>query len=86
VWGLDLVGLFKMAKGGFTHVFIVVDKLTKWIEVKSATSIKAANEVEFISDIMYQFGVPNNIITEHGTQFTTREFRDFCDESNSLTT
>jgi hypothetical protein len=27
---------------------------------------------------MYQFGIPNNIITNNGTQFTMREFRDFC--------
>ena len=27
---------------------------------------------------MYRFGIPNNIITDNGTQFTAREFRDFC--------
>jgi transposase InsO family protein len=27
---------------------------------------------------MYRFGVPNNIITDNGTQFTVREFRGFC--------
>jgi hypothetical protein len=25
---------------------------------------------------MYQFGVPNNIITDNGTQFTARVFKD----------
>jgi transposase InsO family protein len=34
--------------------------------------------VEFIKEIMYRFGVPNNIITDNGTQFTAREFKDFC--------
>jgi transposase InsO family protein len=76
--GLDLVGPFKKAKGGFTHIFMAVDKFTKWIEVKLATSIIAAKAVEFIKEIMYRFGVPNNIITDNGTQFTVREFKDFC--------
>jgi hypothetical protein len=66
-WGLDLVGSFKKAKGGFTHVFIVVDKFTKCIKVKPMTSIMAAKAVEFISEIMYRFNVPNNIITNNGT-------------------
>jgi IS30 family transposase len=80
-WELDLVGPFKKAKGGFTHIFIAVDKFTKWVEVKSTASITAAKAVEFIREIMYMFGVPNNIITDNGTQFTVREFKDFCADS-----
>jgi transposase InsO family protein len=38
--------------------------------------------VEFIKEIMYRFGVPNNIITDNGTQFTAREFKDFCVDSS----
>jgi IS30 family transposase len=77
-----LVGPFKKAKGGFTHIFIVVDKFTKWIEVKPAASITAAKVEEFIKEIMYRFGFPNYIITDNGIQFTAREFKDFCVDSN----
>jgi IS30 family transposase len=73
-----LVGPFKKAKVKFTHIFVVVDKFTKWIEVKLATSITAAKVVESIKEIMYMFGIPNNIITDNGTRFTVREFKDFC--------
>jgi transposase InsO family protein len=76
-----LVGLFKKAKGGFTHIAVAVDKFTKWIEVKLATSITSAKAVEFIKEIMYKFGIPNNIITDNGTQFTMRELKDFCVDS-----
>jgi transposase InsO family protein len=37
--------------------------------------------VEFIKEIMYRFGVPNNITTDNRTQFTVREFKDFCADS-----
>jgi IS30 family transposase len=80
-WGLNLVGPFKKVEGVFTHMFIAVDKVTKWIEVKPATSITSAKVVEFIKEIMYMFGVPNNIITINGTHFTVREFKDFCADS-----
>jgi hypothetical protein len=56
-----------------THIFIVLDKFTKWIKAKPT----AAKPVEFISEIMYWFGITNNTITDNGTQFTAREFRDF---------
>jgi IS30 family transposase len=57
---------------------MAVDKFTKWIEVKPMACITAAKAVEFIREIMHRFGVPNNIITDNGTQFTVRELKDFC--------
>jgi hypothetical protein len=76
-----LVGPFKKAKGGFTHIFVAVDKFTKWIKVKPAASITMVKVVEFIKEIMYRFGIPNNIIAGNGTKFTVREFKDFCADS-----
>jgi transposase InsO family protein len=76
-----LVGPFNKAKGGFTHIFITMDKFTKWVEAKPAASITTAKSVEFIKEIMYRFGIPNTIITNNGTQFTMRGFKDFCVDS-----
>jgi transposase InsO family protein len=64
---------------------VAVDKFTKWIKVKQVASITAAKAVKFIKEIMYRFGVPNNIITDNGTQFTTREYKDFCVDSGIKT-
>ena len=41
VWGLDLVGPFKKAPGGFTHLLVTVDKFTKWIEARPISRIKS---------------------------------------------
>ena len=79
IWGLDMIGPFKPAKGGFTHIFVAVDKFTKWIEAKPVASITAAKAVEFITEITQCFGVMNTIITDNGTQFTAREFTSFCE-------
>jgi hypothetical protein len=76
-----LVGPFKKAKGGFTHIFVAVDKFTKWVEAKPVASITAVKVVEFIKEIMYRFGVPNTISTDNETQFTVREFKNFCVDS-----
>jgi hypothetical protein len=37
VWGLDMVGQFKRAPGGRTHLLVAVDKFTNWIEAKPIT-------------------------------------------------
>jgi transposase InsO family protein len=31
----------------------------------------------FIKGIVFQFGVPNNIITDNDSNFTSREFKDY---------
>jgi len=35
------------ASGGFTHLFITIDKFTKWIEAKPITTITVAKAKEF---------------------------------------
>jgi transposase InsO family protein len=50
------------------------------MEEKPVASIIAAKAVKFILEIMHHFGVPNNMITNNGTQFSTREFTGFYDD------
>ena len=76
-----LVGPLKTAHGGYTHIFIAIDKFTKWIEVKPVSSTSAAKAAEFIQEITHRFRVPNRIITDLGTSVTGSEFWDFCQES-----
>ena len=61
VWGLDMVRPLKKAPGGFTHLFVAVDKFTKWIEAKPITNIRLEEAVKFFLNIIYRFGVPNCI-------------------------
>jgi hypothetical protein len=82
MWDLDLLGPFKKAPGGLTHLLVAVDKFTKWIEAKPLVKIGSNQAVSFIQDIIFYFGVPNSIITDNGTQFTGEKFLDFCNDNN----
>nr|AAT73678.1 putative polyprotein [Oryza sativa Japonica Group] len=80
VWGLDMVGPFKKAAGGYTHLFVAIDKFSKWIEAKPVVTITADNARDFFINIVHRFGVPNRIITDNGRQFTGGVFKDFCED------
>ena len=69
VWGLDMVGPFKKARGGMTHLLVAIDKFTKWIEARPIKKPDGPTAVRFIADIGCQYGVPNSIITNNGTNF-----------------
>jgi transposase InsO family protein len=80
VWGLDIVGPLRKAPGGFTLLLVVIDKFSKWVEVRLITNLRAEQVVTFFTDIVYRFGVPNSIITDNGSKFTGRKFLEFCDK------
>ena len=61
-------------------MIVVVDKFSKWIEAQPITKIKSEQAMQFFTDIVYRFGVPNSIITNNGTQFMGKKFLKFCDD------
>jgi transposase InsO family protein len=74
-----LVRPLKRTTSGFTHLLVAIDKFFKWIEARPITSIRSEQVVLFFTDIVHRFGVPNCIITDNDTQFTSKKFLDFCD-------
>jgi transposase InsO family protein len=81
IWGLDTVGPFKTAPGGYKHIFVAVDKFSKWIEVKPVASVTSKEAAKFFKEITHRFGVPHRIVTDLGSAFTGHEFWDFCQDS-----
>ena len=75
-----MIGPFKKAQGGYTHILVAIDKFRKWIEYKPIAFLTSAKVVEFIQEIMFRFGITNSIITDLGSNFTSSEFFDFCEQ------
>jgi transposase InsO family protein len=67
-----------MLVGGYEYLLVVIDKFTKWVEVELVRALTAQAVVKFIRGIVCHFGVPNRIITDLGSQFTSWEFQDYC--------
>jgi hypothetical protein len=82
VWQLDMVGLLRQVPRGFTHLLVVVNKFSKWIEARPIVNVCSEEALSFFTDIIYRFGIPKTIITNKGTQFTGKKFLNFCDDSN----
>jgi transposase InsO family protein len=75
-----MIGPFKKAQGGYTHILVAIDKFTKQIEYKPIASLTSTKALEFIQKIMFRFGIPNSIITDLGSNFSSSEFFDFCEQ------
>ncbi|CAS00448.1 Protein CBG27554 [Caenorhabditis briggsae] len=61
-----------------TYYLVVVDAFSKWPEVFPTTSITTTATINILRKVFSQFGDPQTLVTDNGTQFTSSGFENFC--------
>ena len=78
-WGLDFIGpIHPSSIAGHTHILMATDYFTKWVEaipVKQTTSEVVCIFIK--QNILVRFGVPNKIVTDNATKFSSQEISAF---------
>ncbi|XP_043063564.1 uncharacterized protein K02A2.6-like [Drosophila ficusphila] len=69
---IDFAGSFQ----GNTF-FLVVDSFTKWLEVCPVKSTSASAAITFLQQLFATHGIPDEIVSDIGTAFTSEEFKLF---------
>ena len=64
-------------------MYVAIDKFTKWPEVEPVRKVTAQSAVKFFKGLVYRFGVPNRVITDNGTQFTSHTFMQYIQDLGS---
>ena len=71
---VDFAGLFDNQ-----YYLIVVDSYTKWLEVLKCKRTTTNCTIGFLHELFARFGVVDCVVTDNATQFTSNEFKQFCD-------
>ena len=59
--------------GGHHHIIVVVDYFTKWVEVMPTVKSDGETAMHFVfNQIITQFGIPKELVTNHGLHFQNR--------------
>ena len=74
------MGPFPCAVGGFEYLYVAIDKFTKWPEVEAVRKVTAQSTVKFFKGLVCCFVVPNRVITDNGTQFTSHIFMQYIQD------
>jgi transposase InsO family protein len=80
VWGLNIMGPFPRVIRRCRFLYVAIDKFTKWPEATPVVKINKQSAVKFIKSIICRFRVPNRIITDNGSQFTSGAFQGYCED------
>ena len=74
------MGPFPHAVRGFDYLYVAIDKFTKWPEVEPLRKVTSQSAVKFFKGLVCRFGVPNRVITDNGTQFTSHTFMQYIQD------
>ena len=66
-WGIDILGPFPRARGGYRFLIVAIDTFTKRVKAEPVEKITKENTVKFLGGIVVRFGVPNRLISDNGT-------------------
>jgi len=76
-WALDFVGPISPMSRKKKYILVCTDYVTKWVEAKALFSATEKSVIDFIyEDIFTRFGVPREIVTDQGAQFTSKLMKD----------
>ena len=76
-WALDFVGPISPMSSKKKYILVCMDYVTKWVEAKFFFRATKKSVVEFIyEEIFTQSGVPREIVTYQGTQFTSKLMKE----------
>ncbi|GJQ89428.1 reverse transcriptase domain-containing protein [Tanacetum coccineum] len=82
-WGIDIAGPFPEGPGKVKFLIVAIDYFTKWIEAKAVATISGTQVKKFVwNDIVCYFGLPREIISNNGKQFSGDPFKDWCEKLN----
>ena len=75
---VDLVGPLR-SSNGYTHLFTIIDRSTRWVEAvpMTSTTAKACADALFSSWVA-RFGVPAQITSDRGPQFAGSVWAQLC--------
>lgn len=82
-WMLYFVGPISSISKEKRYILVCTNYVTKWVEAKGLYSSTKKFVVYFLfEDIITQFGVPREIITDQGTQFTSKLVNSIIEQYN----
>ncbi|CAK1588626.1 unnamed protein product [Parnassius mnemosyne] len=61
------------------YILGIIDSFTKFVVIKAVKNTKSKTSIDVLKDVFGLFGVPQSLISDRGTSFTSNEFKTFVE-------
>lgn len=75
---VDHLGSLSKSVRGAKYIFAVIDAFTKFILLCATKTTCSRPVLKLLDKIFEVYGVPQRIISDRGSAFTSKAFKDFC--------
>ena len=75
---MDVFGPLKRTKRGNKYVLVIMDYATKWPEAFPLWNVEATTVVDCLLEVTARTGIPDEILTDNGTNFMSRVVNQYC--------
>jgi hypothetical protein len=72
-WALDFFGPFNPKSNQKAYILVATDYMTKWVEEVALPNTTEEVVIKFIFELFIHYGLPMEIITDRGSQFTAHK-------------
>jgi transposase InsO family protein len=78
VIAIDLMGPYPKGTNGNTHMLVVVDVFTRYVELFALRSTKSNIIVDRLWQVCCRWGLPKCILSDNGPQFKSKIYFEWC--------
>ena len=61
------------------HYLLVIDSFSRYVEIAKLSGESSTNVIKHLKFIFARHGIPQEVVTDNGPQYTSREFSKFAE-------
>lgn len=78
---IDIVGPIKKSQSNSQYIVTAIDAFSRWGLAKAYPDVKTSDIICFFEDeIICRHGLPEQVVSDNGTQFVSRQFEEYLKE------
>ena len=75
---VDTIGPLPITERGHQHILVCIDAFTRYVELVATESTDAAAAVDALNGIFARLGIPQEMVSDRGTQFINELITAYC--------